>query len=216
MRIKKILTQSSFILILLGVPMLAFAIYNVIIGNQDKLGFYGPAEKDANGEIIYHTIPDFSFTNQLGKTVTEKDYQGKVYVANFFFAVCPGICPKMSSQLYRVQEAYKDDSRVRIISHSVDPVRDSVPVLAEYASQYRIDEDKWDLITGDKAEIYKIARNGYMIAALEGDGGPQEFIHSEKLVLIDTRGRIRGYYDGTEEKKVDQLIQDIKELLKSK
>lgn len=212
---KEIIKQWLFIVILIGIPVIAFALYSTWYDQNQSLAYYGPTSKDANGEAVYHTIPEFSFTNQLGETVTSKDYEGKVYVANFFFAVCPSICPKMSNQLERVQEYFYKNENVKIISHSVDPVRDSVPVLAAYGEQYNADPSQWMLVTGDKAEIYKIARNGYMISALEGDGGPQDFIHSELFALVDDQGRIRGYYDGTKKEEVDKLMKDIQILLKA-
>ncbi len=160
-------------------------------------------------DTLWHTIPPFSFTAQTGKVVTEKDVKGKIVVADFFFTKCAGICPKMTSQLTRVQKTFKDYPDVRILSHTVDPERDDVPTLRQYADTYGADSTKWWLLTGDKKAIYDQARHGYFVTATEGDGGAEDFIHTEKFILIDPDGVIRGYYDGTDSVAVDKLMGDI-------
>lgn len=160
-------------------------------------------------DTIWHTIPPFSFMAQTGKTVTEKDFRGKITVADFFFTNCQGICPKMSTQLTRVQKTFKDYPDVRLLSHTVDPERDDVATLKHYADMYGADSTKWFLVTGNKKKIYEQARYGYFVTATEGDGGPEDFIHTEKFILIDPQGVIRGYYDGTDSLAVDKLMGDI-------
>lgn len=212
-------TMKSHILIvlfLLGVPMLVFGVYTWYFEQANDLAILGPMTKDSDGGKVYHTISDFSFTDQNGRTVNGTDLEGEVYVANFFFTVCPTICPDMTNTLKAVQSAFEEEDGVVLISHSVDPGRDSVPVLHAYAEEFGIKPDKWHLVTGDKKEIYLMARNDYMLPVMEGDGGPFDFIHSERAVLIDKKGRIRGYYDATEKKEVGKLITDIEKLLKEK
>ncbi len=180
-----------------------------------KLPVYGP-EVEVNGETTEHVVPEFEFTNQYGRKVTEADMAGKVAVVNFFFTSCPTICPKMMRNMQTVQELYLNDENVILLSHTVDPKRDNPARLAKYADAYHIDADRWNLLTGDKKELYRQARNGYYMAASQGDGGDHDFIHSENLVLIDRQRRIRGYYDGTKEEHVEQLINDIAKLKREK
>jgi protein SCO1/2 len=175
------------------------------------LPFYGPRETGPNGEgdTIYHTVPPFSFVNQEGKIVNDKDYAGKIYVADFFFVKCKGICPKMTVQMKRVHEQFKNDSMVMILSHTVDPENDSVAALAGYADTLNADTKKWNFVTGGKKELYDMARYGYYLTVMDGDGGPDDFIHSETFVLIDPDKHIRGIYEGTSPSEVNRLIHDI-------
>ena len=161
-------------------------------------------------DTLWHTIADFEFLGHTGKKVTHETFADKIYVADFFFTHCPGICPKMTSQLQRLQFEYRDDDEVMILSHTVDPVRDTLARLAEYAENYEVDSSKWLLVTGDKVDLYRQARQSYKITATEGDGGEEDFVHSEKVVLIDKDRIIRGYYDGTDTLDVNQLMRDIK------
>lgn len=169
-----------------------------------------PAVRNAEGE---HRIMDFSLVDQLGRTITLADVKGRIIVVDFFFTTCATICPKMSTQLERVQEAYLHDDRVVILSHSVTPEQDSVPVLAAYATLHNADSDHWHFLTGDRKQIYALARRSYFACLDKGDGGPQDFVHTENFVLVDPLGRIRGFYDGTKSKEVDKLIGDIGKLL---
>jgi protein SCO1/2 len=172
-------------------------------------------EKKASGtDTIYHQIAAFSLTDQAGSTITNETVKGKIYVANFFFATCQSICPEMSTNLTDVQDAFKDDDSLLILSHSVNPLHDTVEVLKGYGETYHADKNKWHLMTGDKKHIYDLAKNSYLINALEDDGTPEGFVHSELFMLIDTKGRIRGMYDGTDKAQVKRLIEDIK-LLKT-
>jgi protein SCO1 len=156
-----------------------------------------------------HRVGSFSLVDQDGKTVTEDAWKNKIVVANFFFTHCPAVCPKMMYQLKRVQ-AYADKKLV-IASFSVDPERDSVPRLKYYAQQSAI-KGNWSLLTGNKQQLYRFARKDLQIVATDGDGGPEDFIHSDNLVLIDKQKRIRGYYKGTDVSEVDRLIHDIAKL----
>lgn len=161
-----------------------------------------------------HTIPEFSFVNQDGNTITKDTYKGKIYIADFFFVSCPGICPKLTKNMGILQEKYKDDPSILLLSHTVMPTRDSVPVLKEYALEHKINSNKWNLVTGDKDEIYNIARTGYF--ADEDFVKTQDenaFIHTENFILVDKKGRIRGVYNGTLGVETNRLMKHI-EILK--
>ncbi|MFT6166563.1 MAG: protein SCO1/2 [Vicingaceae bacterium] len=156
-----------------------------------------------------HRIADFKLINQDGEEITNKDFDGFYYVTDFFFTTCPTICPSMSAQMQRVQKKYMDDEDFKILSHTVQPEVDSVPVLKEYANLYEANPNKWIFVTGSKKVIYDLARKSYFAAVTEGDGGPNDFIHTENFVLVDKDKRIRGFYDGTSSESVDKLIVDI-------
>lgn len=161
-----------------------------------------------------HRVSDFSLVNQLGDTVSLSDLQGKIYVADFFFTRCPTICPVMSSNLEQVQQAFEQYPDVMILSHSVTPEADSVPVMKEYADLHGADHGRWWFLTGPKTEIYRLARKSYFAVLDEGDGGMQDFIHTENFILVDKERRLRGFYDGTKQTEIDRLINDIFTLLK--
>lgn len=162
-----------------------------------------------------HTITPFSLTNQLGQTVTNRQLKGKIYVANFFFASCGSICPRMMDNLDDVQQAFLHDNRVQLVSHSVTPMRDSVPVLLKYAADHHINNNKWWLLTGDKDKIYTLARKAYFADDETGyNKTTDEFLHTENVLLIDHAGRIRGVYNGTLKLEMLNLISHIKLLEK--
>lgn len=184
-------------------------------GNHLLLPVFG--EKKVSGtDTIYHTINPFFFKNQYNEPVTESTVKGKIYVADFFFATCQSICPQMSSQLVNVQEAFRNDDSVLILSHTVNPLHDTVEVLKGYADSYGAINGKWHFLTGSKKEIYALAKDAYLVNALEDDGTPEGFLHSELFILIDAKARIRGTYDGTDPVAVQKLIQDIKLLKQEK
>ncbi len=163
----------------------------------------------------YHTIADFSLINQNGRTITQKDYEGKIYIADFFFTTCPTICPIMTKNMARIQEMTKDDDNVLLLSHSVTPVIDSVAQLKKYAIEKGVDDAKWNLVTGDKKQIYGLARKSYLAVKTDGDGGPFDMIHTENFILVDKERRIRGFYDGTKTGDIEKLMQDLEILEKS-
>ena len=173
-----------------------------IIGEKKLAGVDGT-------DTIYHNIQPFSFINQFNDTVTEKVIENKIYVADFFFATCQSICPKMSSQLVHLQSAFKNDKDVLILSHTVNPLHDTVEVLNGYAQSYGAIKNKWHFLTGNKKEIYDLARYSYLVNALEEDGSAEGFLHSELFILVDAQKRIRGFYDGTDSVAVVKLISDI-------
>ncbi len=179
--------------------------------NYRKLPIMGIVEM--NGDTTPFVIPPFSFIDQSGDSVTADDFEGKIYVANFFFATCPEVCPKMNRNLHLVYEKFKRDSNVKYLSHTVHPEHDSVPVLAEYARKLNVDNNIWHFVTGRKKDIYQIAEESYKAVSVEGDK-PATFIHSEKLVLIDMEKHIRGFYDSHDYKDIMRLQDDIIIVLK--
>lgn len=161
-------------------------------------------------DTVFHQIRDFKMTNQLGQEVSLKDMEGKVILVDFFFTSCPSICPTLTKNLRKIQNAYgKTDTLLQILSFSVDPVRDSVQKLRKYGYDYKVNPDNWWLLTGDKKEIYDLARHDYFVSVTEGNGGPDDFVHTEKLVLIDKNRHIRGYYNGLDSNAIKQCATDI-------
>lgn len=183
--------------------------------NFIHLPYIGEKGLAANGkDTIYHSIPPFQFINQDGKPITDKTFEGKIYVADYFFTTCQSICPKMATELQRVQDKFAyTNGMVQILSHTVNPENDSVPVLKAYSELVHADNSMWNFVTGDKKQLYDLARKGYLLNAMEGDGGPDDFIHSELFVLVDREKHIRGIYDGTNIKAVNDLLDDIKVLM---
>jgi protein SCO1/2 len=195
--------------------------YNVLKPSK-TLPIYNPA--DVNPELVdstvqyiqkHHTIADFSFTNQNGKTITQKDYEGKIYVADFFFTTCGSICPIMTNNMTAVQQAFLNNPNVMILSHSVTPEQDSVPVLKKYAIEKGVIDRKWNLVTGDKKEIYRLARKSYLAVKQGKPSELYDMVHTENFVLIDNQKRVRGFYDGTKKEEVQKLINDINWLLEN-
>ena len=162
-----------------------------------------------------HTIADFTFRNQKGETISPKNFKGKIHVANFFFTICPSLCPKIMGNMQTVQREFKDDKNVLIASYSVMPDRDSVSVLRNYANTHNILDNKWQLLTGDKKKVYEIARRSYFADENLGvQKGENDFLHTENFILVDKNLRIRGIYNGTLKLEIEQLIKDIQELEK--
>jgi len=156
-----------------------------------------------------HQIAPFRLTNQNGKIITQRDYQDKIYVADFFFTTCPTICPKMTENMALIQARILDDSQVKLLSFSVTPQIDSVAQLKRYAIEKEVNDQKWNLVTGDKKEIYTLARKSFLAVKEDGDGGAFDMIHTENFILVDPEKRIRGFYDGTDIKAMEELLQDI-------
>ena len=190
-------------------------------GKGEDLPIYGNMElvdrvRDGKKVIdtVYHTIPDFLFVDQDSNAITQETFNDKIYVADFFFTSCPDICPAMKTQMLRVYEKYKGNEEFALLSHTIDPKRDSVTVLKDYSERLGVEESgTWFFVTGDKEKIYDIGLNGYMVTADESPDAPGGFIHSGAFILVDKERRIRGVYDGTKEEKVDLLMADIPRLL---
>lgn len=166
-------------------------------------------------DSVYHTIPNAKFETQSGDSLELDSLRGTIYVADFFFASCPGICPKMSNSLERVQKGFIKDDNFKIVSFTVDPEKDTINVLRRYADDHDAIPGKWYFLRNNKQTIFKLASEGFHITAKDDDGGGAEaFIHSEKLVLVDPQGNIRGYYSGVDSSRVNQLMSDIVLLLR--
>ncbi len=197
--------------------ILCFTIISIISceSSSRKLPILGEREF-INGDSVYHTIPDFSFVNQDNQTITNKNYEGKIYVADFFFTTCPTICPIMKKQMLRVYEKFKENPKVGILSHSIDPRHDSVQVLKEYAARLGVKSKMWNFVTGEKTKIYKIGEKSYYVTAGEDSTAAGGIIHSGAFILVDTKRRVRGVYDGTKETDVTKLLKDMDVLLNEK
>jgi protein SCO1/2 len=192
------------------------------IDKETTLPFFNSAEftpewiaENSSEYKSIHTIPEFKFINQEGEFITNETYKNKIYVADFFFTSCPGICPRLAKNMGALQESFKDDKDVLLLSHSVTPVKDSVSVLKEYGIENNVNSTKWNLVTGNKEEIYNIARQGYF--ADEDFVKTQDesaFIHTENFILVDKKGRIRGVYNGTLAVEKDRILRHIQLLKK--
>ncbi|ARV16033.1 SCO family protein [Polaribacter sp. SA4-12] len=194
----------------------ALTVFYHLLKVDNHLKIYNPI--DVNPRLVdesmlhvqkNHTIADFKLINQNGKTITNNDYQDKIYVADFFFTRCQTICIAMAYNMSELQEYYKKDNDIKFLSHSVTPVMDSVSVLKAYAEKKGVIDGKWNITTGPKKHIYELARKSYFAVLDEGNGDENDFIHTEQFVLVDKERRIRGYYDGTEKKDMKKLKEDI-------
>jgi protein SCO1/2 len=183
---------------------------------DNRLKIYNPA--DVNPRLVdesilhvqkNHSIADFNLINQNGKKITNKDYEGKIYIADFFFTRCQNICIAMAYNMSELQEFYKNDTDIMFLSHSVTPLIDSVSVLKEYALNKGVIDAKWNVTTGKKKHIYELARKSYFAVLDEGNGDENDFIHTEQFILVDKKRRIRGYYDGTNDQEMEKLKEDI-------
>lgn len=209
----------AIVLFILSVVII-ISIYT-ILKPEERLPVYQP--EMVNAELVdttvqyvrkYHKIGNFELLNQNGEKITEDFYKDKIYIADFFFTTCITICPIMTDHMLEIQEKIKNDPEVLLLSHTVIPQHDSVPVLKAYATEKGIDASKWNLVTGDKKQIYDLARKSYLATKSDGDGGPYDLIHTENFVLVDKTSRIRGFYDGTRPEAIEDLMKDL-EILKA-
>jgi len=203
------------------ISIIIISIFYNILKVDKPLPIYQPAmvntelvDSTIQHQINYHKIADFSLTNQNGKTITQADYKDKIYVADFFFTTCQTICPIMTDNMEKIQKEIMNDDEVMLLSHSVTPDIDTVEQLKKYAIKKGVNDKKWNLVTGDKGEIYRLARKSYL--AVKDDGMPDDYgmVHTENFMLIDKKGQIRGYYDGTKTEDITTLLKDIKKLKK--
>jgi len=214
-----------FISVLIVLSAIILTLFYIALSPKKTLKIYSPA--DVNPELAdstiaavahHHTIAPFSFMNQNGQTVTNKDYDGKIYVADFFFTTCQTICPIMTNNMGWLQDKVKDMDDVKLLSHSVTPETDSVPVLRAYADLKGATDGKWNMVTGNKRDIYYIARKSYLALKTKKSSQLYDMVHTENFILVDKKDRIRGFYDGTNldqptekgVKNVAQLLEDIK------
>lgn len=200
--------------------LMIYAIYQLLTPEK-KLPVFNPADvnpKLVDSELLHvrrnHTVSDFELINQNGEKVTYANYANHIYVADFFFTRCLTICPVMTNNMALLQEEFKNDDEIKFLSHSVTPIMDSVPVLRAYADVKGVIDGKWNITTGPKKHIYELARKSYFAVLEEGDGGLQDFIHTENFILVDKKRQIRGFYDGTDSEDMKRLIDDIKLLKK--
>lgn len=199
--------------------LLALSLLTASCQEKKSLPFLGPKDtRVVAGKVdtIYHQIPSFRFLNQDSVWVSEKDMEGKIYIADFFFTSCPTICPKMKTQLLRIYERYAANDAIRILSHSIDPTYDTPNVLKQYAEHLQVKAPRWNMLTGDKAAIYKLGEKSYMVTAQEDKNEAGGFVHSGAFILVDKNRHVRGIYDGTQEAEVNHLIEDIEILLVEK
>ncbi len=210
-----------FWIFFLILSILIVSIFYSILKPKKVLPIFQPSR--VNSEMVddsiqhiskYHKIADFSLVNQNGKTITQEDYKGKIYVADFFFTTCQTICPIMTDHMYQIQKETMDDDDIMLLSHTVTPQIDSVEQLKRYAKSKGVNDEKWNLVTGNKQQIYKLARKSYMAVKTDGTGDEYDMIHTENFMLIDKNRQIRGYYDGTQIEEIDRLLEDI-EILKA-
>ncbi|MDN3723180.1 SCO family protein [Aequorivita sp. SDUM287046] len=203
---------AIFLLILSAI--IITVIYQIMIPKK-FLKIYQPA--DVSAELVdttlhyvkkYHTIADFNLTNQNGKFITQENYRDKIYVADFFFTTCQTICPIMTDNMAQLQKNLKDDDEVLLLSHTVTPEIDSVAQLKKYALEKGVNDAKWNLVTGDKKEIYDLARKSYLVAK-DVPYSENDLVHTENFVLVDKKKRIRGFYDGTDSAAIEKLLEDI-------
>jgi protein SCO1/2 len=204
-----------FVLVGGGASVVYFALYY-----KPDLPIYNPSDiniklvdESKRSIIRNHTVGKFSLTGQLGQNITQKNFENKIYVANFIFTTCEGICPAMTGNVASIYKEFLNDDEIKFISHSVTPEIDSVPVLKAFAEKYGVEKhNKWHFTTGTRKHIYELARKHYFAAQDTGDGGPNDFLHTENLVLVDKEKRLRGFYDGTDYDQIDQLKEDIVQL----
>lgn len=204
-----------FAVVMLVLSVIIISIIYSIFDTPTVLPVFQPAQ--VNSELVdstlhykkkYHTIANFSLINQNGKTITEKDYEGKIYVADFFFTTCQTICPIMTNHMVKIQETLKDQPDILLVSHTVMPEIDTVAQLKKYAREKGVDDSRWNLLTGKKKEIYDLARKSYL-AAKDNPYEENDLIHTENFILVDGQRRIRGFYDGTDPKAIQKLLEDI-------
>ncbi|MCA0131397.1 SCO family protein [Winogradskyella alexanderae] len=193
-------------------------IYN-ILNVKKPLPIYQPAmvseelvDSTIQHQAKYHKIADFNLINQNGEIITQDTYKDKIYVADFFFTTCQTICPIMTDHMYKIQREIISDDNVMLLSHSVTPQIDDVAQLKKYAKEKGVIDRKWNLVTGDKKQIYELARKSYLAVKEDGTGDEYDMIHTENFMLIDKKRQIRGFYDGTNPEDIDRLLEDIKTL----
>jgi protein SCO1/2 len=206
---------------LLILSVIIISVFYSILNVEKPLPIYQPSK--VNFEMVdstiqhvskYHKIANFSLINQNGKTITQNDYKDQIYVADFFFTTCQTICPIMTDHMAKIQKEILNDKEVMLLSHSVTPKIDSVAQLKRYAIEKGVNDTKWNLVTGDKKQIYELARKSYLAVKTDGNGDEYDMIHTENFMLIDKKRQIRGYYDGTKPEDIERLLNDIKILKK--
>ncbi|RBA29967.1 SCO family protein [Flavobacterium tibetense] len=206
-----------FLIVMSVLSVFIFSGIYTLLQPKKTLPIFTP--RDVNPELVdttiqhigyNHTVADYKFVNQNGKTITEKDYEGKIYVADFFFTTCPTICPIMTDNMVWLQNEIKNMPNVMLLSHTVTPDIDSVPVLKAYAETKGVLDHKWNMVTGDIKDIFYMARTSYLVVKTGNPSELYDMVHTENFVLVDQKRRIRGFYDGTNLEEVKKLLEDIR------
>ena len=216
------LLQGMVLVCILLIPLLIFLFLRGFGKNEYDLPVYfqngvdNPFQECPSTDSGQHYIPEFSFLNQNGESLGRAEMEGKITIVDFFFTSCPSICPLMSKEMERVNDMFRDESKVQIMSISIDPEYDTPEILKSYAERHNAIPGKWHFLSGPKEETYQLAKCGFVLPTLDGNGVPDDFVHSDKFVLIDEMGRIRGYYSGTDREAVDLLMLETKVLLHGK
>ncbi len=214
--------QGLVLVCILLVPVLIFTFLRGFGQNEYDLpiffqnGVDNPFQECPSTDSGQHVIPEFSFVNQDGQPVGSKEMEGKITIVDFFFTSCPSICPVMSTEMERVQDMFRDNPKVQIMSISIDPEYDTPQILKDYSIEHGAVSGKWHFLSGPKLETYQLARCGFVLPTIDGNGIADDFVHSDKFILIDELGRIRGYYSGTNREDVDLLMLETKVLLHGK
>jgi len=211
----KFLKKPIAIILIVLIAVMGYAIYSWYLPSP-ILPIYNPADftpelvdKSLQETSNNHTVADFNLINQNGENITQEDYKDKIYIADFFFTRCGSICPIMTNNMVKIQKEFLNNSDIMMLSLSVTPNMDSIPVLREYATAKGVNDSKWNITTGDKKHIYDLARKSYFAVVEQGDGGMQDFIHTPNFILVDKEKQIRGIYDGTDDEEILRLIKDI-------
>jgi protein SCO1/2 len=211
--------QGMVLVCILLIPVLVFMFLRGFGKNEYDLPIFfqkgtdNPFLECPVGDTTQHYIPEFTFSNQYGEPVGRAEMEGKITIVDFFFTSCPSICPVMSKEMERVNDMFRDEPRVQIMSISIDPEYDTPEMLKTYADEHNAIPGKWHFLSGPKEETYRLARCGFVIPTIDGNGVPDDFVHTDKFMLIDELGRIRGYYSGTNREDVDLLMLETKVLL---
>ena len=205
---------------LIFIYFISLILNSCLLDSKKQLPVFNPSDFDSKlvdkslrNVKKNHTVKDFNLINQNGTIVTSKDYENKIYVVDFFFTSCPSICPIMTDNMLKVQDEFINNDNIKLLSLSVTPEIDDVEVLKKYAIEKGVIDSKWNITTGSKKHIYELARKSYFAVVDQGDGGLQDFIHTPNFILVDTKKQIRGIYDGTEDKEILRLINDVYLLL---
>jgi len=209
--------KTLILLSILLLPSIFYLILSTGEHNFTRLPYYGPKEAQVNDQnkydTLYHKIPYFEFTNQDGNIVSSDDLLGNIYVADFFFVTCPTICPKMTVNMAYIQNKFKDKDDLRFISMTVNPEHDDVKVLKEYSEKVHADTKSWSFLTGDKDKIYDVAFKGFFVNVMQDSIAPGGFLHSQMLILVDRKGHVRGYFDGTIYSEMKKDLTDAIDIL---
>ena len=217
---KTIYKYRLFLAVFISIAFIILSLFYNALTPKKTLPIFQP--NDVNSELVdssiqhvkrFHKIKSFEFLNQNGEKISEKDYDGFVYVADFFFTTCPSICPIMTDNMLKIQSYIKDKKKVKLLSFSVTPEIDSVQVLKEYSIEKGVDDKYWNLLTGDKSKIYSLARKSFLVVKENAESNSHDMIHTENFVLVDREKRIRGFYNGTDDEDIEVLKEDIDVLI---